>query len=98
MINQEPVTSLKGIGEKTAALFRKIGVETVEDLIHDYPRAYDVFEAPVPVGQLTEGSCLAVSGQILKAASVKRFNHMQIIVTTMKDMTGSRNTCWRIWH
>ncbi len=94
MINQEPVTSLKGIGEKTAALFRKIGVETVEDLIHDYPRAYDVFEAPVPVGQLTEGSCLAVSGQILKAASVKRFNHMQIIVTTMKDMTGSLQLTW----
>lgn len=94
MINQQPVTSLKGIGEKTAALFARLGVETVEDLIHDYPRAYDVYEEPVPVGQLTEGSCFAVSGQLLKAATVKRFNHMQIILATVKDMTGSLQLAW----
>ena len=44
-MNQEPVTSLKGIGEKTAGLFARLGVCTVEDLLHDYPRAYDAYEA-----------------------------------------------------
>lgn len=43
-MNREPVTSLKGIGEKTGGLFRRLGVETVEDLIHNYPRAYDAYE------------------------------------------------------
>ena len=43
-MNQEPVTSLKGIGEKTAGLFARLGVCTVEDLLHDYPRAYDAYE------------------------------------------------------
>lgn len=37
-MNQQPITSLKGIGEKTAKLFAKLGVETVEELLHDYPR------------------------------------------------------------
>ena len=41
IMNQQPITSLKGIGEKTAKLFAKLGVETVEELLHDYPRAYD---------------------------------------------------------
>ena len=53
-MNQQPITSLKGIGEKTAKLFSKLGVETVEELLHDYPRAYDAYEEPVPIGNLRE--------------------------------------------
>lgn len=53
-MNQEPITSLKGIGEKSAGLFKRLGVENVEDLLHDYPRAYDTCEPPVPIGQMKE--------------------------------------------
>ena len=38
----DDILSIKGVGEKTARLFRKIGIDTVEDLIHDYPRDYVV--------------------------------------------------------
>lgn len=93
-MNHQPITSLKGIGEKTAALFAKLGVETVEELLHDYPRAYDAYEEPVPVGQVKEGTIAAVSGQLLKSASVRRFKNIQVIVTTVKDLTGSLQLTW----
>ena len=93
-MNQESVMNLKGIGEKTAALFSRLGVETVEDLLHNYPRAYDAFEAPVPIGQLKENSMAAVAGQLLKTASVRRFKNVQVIVTTVKDLTGSLQLTW----
>ena len=93
-MNQEPITSLKGIGEKSGALFRRLGIETVEDLLHDYPRGYDAYEAPIPVGQVKEGGIAAVSGQLLKTASVRRFKNMQIIVTTVKDLTGGLTLTW----
>ncbi len=93
-MNQQPITILKGVGEKTAALFSKLGVETVEDLLHNYPRAYDAYEEPVAVGQLKEGAIAAVSGQLIKTASVRRFDHMQIVVTAVKDMTGSLQLTW----
>lgn len=93
-MNQESITVLKGIGDKTAALFKKLGVETVEELLHNYPRAYDAFEEPVPVGQVREGQIQTVSGQLLKTASVRRFKNMQIIVTTVKDLTGSLQLTW----
>ena len=32
-----PVNRIKGVGEKTAALFGKINVYTVDDLIRHYP-------------------------------------------------------------
>ena len=93
-MNQEPVTSLKGIGEKTAGLFARLGIYTVEDLLHDYPRAYDAYEEPVLVGKLQENTTAAVAGQLLKTASVRRFKNIQVIVATVKDMTGSLQLTW----
>jgi ATP-dependent DNA helicase RecG len=93
-MNQQPITSIKGIGEKTGALFLKIGVETVEDLIHDYPRAYDAYQDPVPMANLTDGTTCAVSGQLLKSASIRRFKNMQIVTTTLKDLTGTVQLTW----
>ncbi len=93
-MNNQSITTLKGVGDKTAALFSKLGVETVEDLLHNYPRAYDACEEPVPIGQLKEGGIVAVSGQLLKTASVRRFKNMQIVLTTLKDMTGSLQLTW----
>ncbi len=93
-MNQEPVTSLKGIGEKTGALFRRLGVETVEDLLHDYPRAYDAYEPPVAIGQVKEGGMCTVCGQLLKTATVRRFQNMQVIVTVVRDLTGTLQLTW----
>ncbi|MDO4268036.1 MAG: ATP-dependent DNA helicase RecG [Eubacteriales bacterium] len=93
-MNQEPITSLKGIGEKSAALFAKLGVETVEELLHNYPRAYDAFGEPVPVGQVQEGAVFAVSGQLLSVPSLRRFKNMQILIATVKDVTGGLQLTW----
>lgn len=93
-MNQQPVTSLKGIGEKSGSLFKKLGVETIEDLLHNYPRAYDTYDAPTLVREISEGGIAAVSGQLLKSASVRRFKNMQIIFTTVKDTTGALQLTW----
>lgn len=93
-MNQQPIESLKGIGEKTGALFRKLGVETVEELLHYYPRGYDAYEPPVPVGQVKEGGVLAVSGTLLKSADVRRFRNLQVVTATVKDTTGSLQLTW----
>ena len=93
-MNQQPITSLKGIGEKTAKLFAKLGVETVEELLHDYPRAYDAYEEPVPIGNLREKGMFAVSGQLMKTPSVRRFKNIQVIITDVRDMTGALQLTW----
>lgn len=93
-MNQQPIISLKGIGEKTAKLFAKLGVETVEELLHDYPRAYDAYEEPVPIGKLREKEMFAVSGQLMKTPSVRRFKNIQVIITDVRDMTGALQLTW----
>ena len=37
------IRSLKGVGEKTEGLLRKLGIDTTEELINYYPRTYEVF-------------------------------------------------------
>lgn len=37
------IIEIKGIGEKTAALFQKLNIETVGDLLLHYPRTYVQF-------------------------------------------------------
>ena len=39
MSKKAGVGTIKGVGEKTEKLFEKIGVYTVDDLIHYYPRS-----------------------------------------------------------
>ena len=41
MANDQSIETLKGIGEKTAKLFEKVGIRTIDDLLHYYPKGYD---------------------------------------------------------
>ncbi len=68
------LTELKGVGPKTEALFEKIGILTVEDLIHDYPMHYERYEEPVPIGSLKEASGsdkIAVRGTVMRPVAVQ---------------------------
>lgn len=90
----QPVERIKGIGEKTGKLFRKLGVETTEDLLHYYPRAYDAFREPAAIGELKEGMVGTVSGVLMKPADLLRINEMQMVVAVLKDLTGTIQLTW----
>ena len=94
MLNSQPISSLKGIGEKTAKLYEKLGVFTIADLLSDYPRAYDTFEPPVPVGNLMEDQVMAVCASLTKAPDLVRFNRMQMVSVYIRDITGSLQIVW----
>lgn len=93
-MNEQPVNSLKGIGEKTGKLFEKLGIRTVDDLLEYYPRAYDACDPPVAIGQLKPDTVMAVEGMLYKAVDVKRYNHIQVVTTTLKDLTGTLQLTW----
>ena len=48
-MNGQPLTSLKGVGEKTGKLFERLGIVTLRDLLSYYPRDYQAYERPVPI-------------------------------------------------
>lgn len=86
--------TIKGIGDKTAKLFSKLGVDTVEDLLHYYPRAYDTFKEPQPIGGLLPETMAAVSGTLIKTADVMKFGHLQVTTVSLRDMSGVLQLTW----
>lgn len=93
-MNQESITTIKGIGDKTARLYHRLGVDTVDDLLHYYPRAYDTFKEPQPVSELLPETMAAVSGTLTKTADVMRFNHLQVTTTALRDISGVLQLTW----
>ena len=92
--NMQPVETLKGIGEKTAKLFEKVGVRTVDDLLHYYPRGYDTFEEPKPMGALEDGMVMAVDGCLKNGASGHHFGSASMVTASISDMTGTLRLVW----
>lgn len=89
MTDDSPIIQIKGIGPKSAEHFHKAGIETVGDLIRYFPREYDVFEDPVPIGTLSasdDGKVTAVEGQIQRQLSVRFLRSVRIV--TGKIVSG----------
>lgn len=94
-MEQQNITAIKGIGEKTAKLFQKIGVETVEELLHYYPRAYDEFKEPQPIAELKEDTIAAVGGILAKTADVVRYGtRLQVTTAGLRDSGGTLALAW----
>lgn len=94
MKNQESVLTLKGIGERTGKLFARLGIETVNDLLNYYPRAYHSYAPPTAIGELKPDMTGTVEGYLQKDVSVKRFKNKQIITASLQDMTGKLQLVW----
>lgn len=45
------IVNLKGIGEKTAKLFYKLNIYTVQELLCHFPRDYEIFGPPVKIAE-----------------------------------------------
>ncbi len=50
-----PIQFVKGVGEKRAALFHRLGITTVYDLLHWYPRQYEDWSRVVAIADAPAG-------------------------------------------
>ncbi len=85
---------LKGVGEKTEKLFQKIGITTTDDLLHYYPRNYDIYEAPQEIAALKKNSIAAIRGTITTGVYVNKIRNLQVISITASDTTGRLPVVW----
>ena len=89
-----PVTALPGISETRGALFSKLGIETLADLVTHYPRAYEfrgktasVVEAAESAGRGETVSLILTVGTQPKVTTIRR--GMVLTRFTAFDETGS---------
>ncbi len=89
MGDRSPIQQLKGVGDKTAKLFYKLHIETVEDLLKYYPRDYETFHPPVKISEADVGSTVAVCATVCGIPNVKKVRNLTIMNVVIKDDTGA---------
>lgn len=84
------ITYLKGVGPKRAELYKKLGVDTVEQLIELYPRDYVDFTCPKKIAEVQIGEVCAFRAFVKrKTAPFSEYARMALYKAELTD--GTRN-------
>lgn len=94
MKEQDTLNTLKGVGDKSTALFSKCHLYTLGDLMEHYPRYYTRFPAPVSFSELKEGESAAVIASVHSRMTIKRTRRLKVCVMKIKDDTAIREIAW----
>lgn len=90
----DKVEKLKGIGPKTAALFEKLKVYTIEDLIKLYPRNYLSYAKPVDINEAEIGGRVTIKASVQSYVDVKKIRSLTLVTCMVKDGTGTVKLTW----
>ena len=88
------IRELKGIGDKTDKLFQKLNIHTVGDLLHYYPRSYDIYESAIPISEIQEGTVATITGTIYGKVQANQAKNLHITSIHVKDLTGVIKATW----
>lgn len=80
---EKDITELKGVGEKRAALYRRLGAPTIGDLLRLYPRAYEDWSKCVPVEDTVIGEINVVRGTVVQSPVERRIKGGRLLYKTV---------------
>ncbi|MBM4087489.1 MAG: DNA helicase RecG, partial [Planctomycetes bacterium] len=89
-----PAQFLKGVGPKRYELLKKLGIVTVRDLLHHFPRGYLDRSVIKPIAQAREGTIETVRGEVLKSHVRRTRSGPQIAEVLVGDDSGVIAAVW----
>ena len=85
---RENIRTLKGVGDRRARLFQKLGVTSVGALLRLYPRAYEDLSHPYPVREAPVGEPCAVRATVTRSLHGTRIRGGMTLYQGMADDGG----------
>lgn len=87
----DPITVLNGIGDKTASLYHKLDIDTINDLVTHYPRDYEEWRDIVTIGELKANHQVhAVHAMVISAPQTIHIRkNMSITTARVRDESGA---------
>ncbi len=82
------VRNIKGIGEKTEKYLKKLHIETVDDLLHHYPRCYITYPKPISVCEVEKGQRCSVKAVIASPVHLRSFGKRKLCTCLIADHSG----------
>lgn len=89
-----PVQYLKGIGEKRADAFHRLGVDTVQDLAHHLPFRYIDASTVTPLAKARVGDDVACVGTVVSKGVLPTRKGLRIFHAVLRDDSGVLECAW----
>ena len=83
-----PVREIKGIGEKTEKLLAKLDIETVDQLVHHYPRCYTTYPEPISISEIKTGQRCSIEAEIASPIHLKTVRKLKLCTGLIADVSG----------
>lgn len=81
-----PIRYIKGVGEKRAELFGKLGIETAEDILTYYPRAYEDWSNVIEISESIVGEIVCIRAIVcFNAERVRTRSGMTMFTSAVTD-------------
>ena len=87
-LNTVSITQIKGIGEKTALLYQKLGIESVEQLCEYFPKDYIRYDSPKKISELEEGMVCGVLATVCDDFYQRKTATNLISTVSARDESG----------
>lgn len=85
----ENIQTIKGIGEKKAQAFAKLGVSTLYDLISFFPRRYEDRSTCIPIAETADGQSVCISAVVAEEPRLTRVRKgMELVKFKAVDESG----------
>ncbi|MDE2142169.1 MAG: ATP-dependent DNA helicase RecG [Elusimicrobia bacterium] len=89
-----PLQFLKGVGPRRAALFEHLGVRTVEDLLHHYPRQWQDRHETADLRLPTAAGLVVLRGRVLRASGHSAGPRLALYKATLATGHGKVECVW----
>jgi ATP-dependent DNA helicase RecG len=90
-----PLKSLPRISEKYAKALKKLGIETVRDLLFHFPFRYDDYSLISPIFQISRGQTVTVEGKIIDCRTTRTWKRKMFLTEALiQDKTGAIRAIW----
>jgi ATP-dependent DNA helicase RecG len=89
-----PVQYVKGIGPKRSLYFKRVGVETIKDLIYFVPRRYIDYSTIHRICDTRINDEATVIGRVDLVEARRTKNHMNLLTVLLRDESGSIVLKW----
>lgn len=87
------LSELKGVGPKTAMIFKRLGLDTVSNLLEYYPRKYEDYSKVQIIGNIKPGP-VTIRVKIKQASGKYIRGGLHITEAVASDDTGSVRLLW----
>jgi ATP-dependent DNA helicase RecG len=90
---EDNLSIIRGVGDELEKKFKLLGINTISDLIYNFPRRYEDYSVIQKIGEIRPGP-VTIKGEIKQATGRYVARGLHITEAIVTDETGSTRLVW----